>query len=98
MNFHLDQSILTLTTYSGFVYVLLCSNETYYVGYSTKLHDRLRKHFSGQGAVFTKRNKPISVLSFESNVPKYRELEVWKFYSSVFGESRVGGFNSKYLS
>ena len=79
-----------------FVYVLACAQDKYYVGYSTKLHERLVRHFAGRGAVFTKRYKPQSVLMYRSVLSKTEEFEVFLKFVQVFGEDNVGGFNLDY--
>ena len=50
---------------SGYVYILLCEGENYYVGSTVDLGRRLRQHFSGEGANFTRKHPPISLIYFE---------------------------------
>ena len=47
----------------GFVYVLQCERETWYVGWSADLHTRIASHFLGAAAKWTKLHKPIAVHS-----------------------------------
>ena len=44
------------------IYILELEDGKYYVGKSHNLESRLRSHFNGEGAVWTKRYKPIRVL------------------------------------
>ena len=44
------------------VYVRKCQNGCYYVGQSTALQARLCEHFARQGAQWTAKNPPISVI------------------------------------
>ena len=48
-----------------YVYVILCSDEYYYVGTTTNVARRFSEHKNKQGAAFTKRHKPIKILSVD---------------------------------
>ncbi|HKY58458.1 MAG TPA: GIY-YIG nuclease family protein [Aeromicrobium sp.] len=43
------------------VYILRCSDGSYYVGSTVNLEARLRQHESGEGAEYTKRRRPVSL-------------------------------------
>ncbi len=49
-----------------YVYILQCSNESYYTGSTKFLESRLKKHFSGLGANHTKKFPPQAVVYLES--------------------------------
>ena len=52
------------------VYILLCEGGRFYCGISNNLESRFKVHLSGKGAVFTKINRPVSILAakaFESH-------------------------------
>lgn len=49
----------------GFMYILLCDNETYYVGSTIDLEKRFDQHLRGKGANYTKENAPIEIVYFE---------------------------------
>ena len=44
------------------LYVLECENSKYYVGITTDVYARLRRHKAGKGANFTRANKPIRII------------------------------------
>lgn len=57
-----------------YVYVILCSDEHYYVGTTTNVTKRFSEHKSGHGAAFTKRHKPIKIISVDDlGVVSYRD-------------------------
>lgn len=43
------------------VYILRCSNQTYYTGYTDNLEKRFQDHLSGKGSKYTRSFKPISI-------------------------------------
>jgi putative endonuclease len=49
----------------GYVYILKCSNDTYYTGSTTDLEARLQQHQSGEGANYTKKHLPIKLVYYE---------------------------------
>ena len=49
----------------GFMYVLLCSDGTFYTGSTRDLVTRLRQHKAGVGAAYTSRRLPVSLLYYE---------------------------------
>ena len=44
------------------VYILRCSDGSYYVGSTVNLEYRLRQHDLGEGAEYTKRRRPVSLV------------------------------------
>ena len=62
------------------VYVLLCSDDTYYVGFTSDLAKRLAEHDLGIGASYTATRRPLKLLwrgAFNS------ELDARKFEHKV---------------
>lgn len=47
---------------SGYVYVLRLEGGRFYVGYSQDVSRRLRQHFTGNGAAWTKLHRPVEVV------------------------------------
>lgn len=57
-----------------YVYVILCSDERYYVGTTTNVAKRFNEHKSKRGAAFTKRHRPIKIVSVDDlGVVSYRD-------------------------
>jgi len=64
----------------GWMYILLCSNGSYYTGSTNDLGKRIVEHQKGEGANFTKKHLPIELVYYEvfNRVDKafYREKQV----------------------
>lgn len=60
--------------YNVGVYVLELTGEKYYVGMSGNLEQRMNEHWSGEGAIWTKKHPPVRVVT-TYNVQDYSELE-----------------------
>ena len=50
---------------SWFVYILRCADGTYYVGHCEDLDSRLACHQSGDGAEWTPRRRPVTLVHSE---------------------------------
>ena len=65
---------------SGYMYILLCDDGSYYTGSTTDLELRLEQHFNGEGANHTRKHKPVKLLYFEEfdriDEAYYREKQV----------------------
>jgi len=48
-----------------FVYILQCSDETYYTGYTADLNNRLKLHNEGKGAKYTRDRKPTRLVWYK---------------------------------
>ncbi len=51
-----------------YVYVLLCSDGTFYTGYTKNVEERFRLHNEGRGARYTKTHPPQKVAYLETFV------------------------------
>jgi putative endonuclease len=49
----------------GYMYILKCSNGSYYTGSTKNLKKRLEEHNRGEGAKFTKAHLPLELLYYE---------------------------------
>jgi putative endonuclease len=67
---------------SFYVYILLCSDGSFYTGYTQNIDARARLHASGKGARYTRAHKPKKVAHvelFDSRVKAMkREREIKK--------------------
>ena len=65
------------------IYILLCANNEYYVGYTSDLERRLQEHQTGRGADFTKGHLPFKLVyteeypTFEEAYKRERQLHGW---------------------
>ncbi len=48
-----------------YVYILECSDGTYYTGWTVNLEERINKHNQGQGAKYTRTRSPVKLKYFE---------------------------------
>ena len=62
------------------MYILLCSDGSYYTGSTNNLELRLAQHQSGEGANHTKKRLPVQLLYFEEfdrvDEAFYREKQI----------------------
>ena len=75
------QSFLRIVaSYVHYVYVLACSDDTYYTGYTTDVDRRVAEHDAGDGAKYTRGRTPVTlqyVERFESqSTAMSREYDV----------------------
>jgi putative endonuclease len=49
-----------------YVYVVQCSDGSYYTGYTTDVQRRLTEHNEGDGAKYTKGRRPVTLVHVES--------------------------------
>ena len=49
----------------GYMYILLCSDGSYYTGSTIDLVKRLEQHQNGEGANHTKKRLPVKLVYFE---------------------------------
>ncbi len=50
---------------SHYVYVVKCSDDTLYTGYTTDVDRRVKEHNSGEGAKYTRGRTPVEVVHVE---------------------------------
>ncbi|ADQ16467.1 Excinuclease ABC C subunit domain protein [Leadbetterella byssophila DSM 17132] len=64
----------------GYMYILKCSDDSYYTGSTTNLELRLAQHQNGEGANYTKKRLPVTLVYYEefNRIDKafYREKQV----------------------
>ncbi len=49
-----------------FVYIIRCSDGTFYTGFTTDIERRILVHNDGKGAKYTKGRRPVELLHYES--------------------------------
>lgn len=66
------------------VYILQCSNQTYYTGYTTNLEKRFQEHCSGKGSKYTRSFKPTSIAqSWEIKGHKSIAMRIERYIKSL---------------
>ncbi len=67
---------------ANYTYLVLCSDGTYYCGWTTDPVRRVEVHNSGQGAKYTKARRPVRLVYLEERETKseamQREAEIKK--------------------
>lgn len=82
-----------------YFYVLLCSDNTFYGGFTTNLDHRLNAHNSGKGAKYTKSRRPVKMIYHETFLDKQQALkrEYWfKHHTRVWKEQFLKEHNVDY--
>ncbi len=70
----------------GYMYILLCDDGSYYTGSTNNLELRLKQHFAGEGANYTKKHPPVELLYYE---------EFDKIDEAFYREKQVQGWSRK---
>ncbi len=70
-------------TANGFMYILQCSDESFYTGSTYNLSKRLQQHKNGEGAEYTKLHLPVKLVYYETfttiNLAFEREKQIQKW-------------------
>lgn len=68
---------------SHFVYIVRCSDNSLYTGYTNNIEVRINKHNAGKGAKYTKTRRPVVLVYQEMYETKsealHREYEIKTF-------------------
>lgn len=65
-----------------YIYIVRCSDNTYYTGYTTNVDNRIKTHNSGKGAKYTRGRLPVYLMYKEEFSEKgdalRREMQIKK--------------------
>ncbi len=70
----------------GYMYLLLCSDGSYYTGSTIDLERRLEQHQNGEGANHTKKRLPVTLVYYE----EYSRID-----EAFYREKQVQGWSRK---
>ena len=70
----------------GYMYILECSDGSYYTGSTNDLELRLHQHLNGEGSNHTKKRLPVKLLYFE---------EFTRIDDAFYREKQVQGWSRK---
>jgi putative endonuclease len=70
----------------GYMYILKCSDGSYYTGSTNDLECRLAQHQSGEGANFTRKHLPVELVYFE----EFQQID-----EAFYREKQVQGWSRK---
>lgn len=51
---------------NNYVYIVRCSDQTLYTGWTNHLKERIEAHNAGKGAKYTKARRPVELVYFET--------------------------------
>lgn len=71
---------------NGWMYILECSDGSYYVGSTNNLELRLMQHQNGEGSIYTKTRLPVKLVYFE----EFRRID-----EAFYREKQVQGWGRK---
>ena len=71
---------------TGYMYILRCSDNTYYTGSTIDLERRLEEHQTGIGANYTRERLPVTLVYFE----EYDRIDL-----AFYKEKQVQGWGRK---
>jgi putative endonuclease len=67
----------------GYTYILRCEGNNLYVGSTRNIERRFKQHLNGEGANFTRKNKPIEIVYLETHTridhAFYREKQIQRW-------------------
>lgn len=69
-----------------FVYILKCSDNTYYTGHTSNLEERIRRHVKGENA-YTKPRRPVTLISYIAFSDKYKAFAFEKYLKTGSGKA-----------
>ena len=58
-----------------FVYILQCSDNTLYTGWTTDLNRRIAEHNAGRGARYTRSRRPVKLVYHETQPDRRRAMQ-----------------------
>ncbi|EJL71811.1 GIY-YIG nuclease family protein [Chryseobacterium populi] len=70
----------------GWMYIVLCSDGSYYTGSTNDLERRILQHQKGEGSNHTKKRLPVKLIYFE----EYERIDL-----AFYREKQVQGWNRK---
>lgn len=73
-----------------YIYILLLEENKYYVGYSNNIIERLKAHFTGNGAEWTKKYKPIELIKIYRGDKNNEDIETLNLMK-IHGDNVRGG-------
>jgi len=63
------------TTTNAYVYILRCSDNSLYTGWTTNLERRLSEHNAGRGGRYTRIHKPVEMVFTEEHLTRSAAMQ-----------------------
>ena len=83
------------------IYILKLKENKYYIGKTNRtVNDRYQEHLDGNGSIWTKKYKPISIIKHIENSSPFDEDRYVKEYMAIYGIENVrgGSYNQEELN
>jgi predicted GIY-YIG superfamily endonuclease len=77
-----------------FTYIILCSNNKYYVGHTNNVELRFSRHLQKSGAKFTAQNEPVKILwkqEFKTEIEAIKREKQIKGWTRIKKEKLIEG-------
>lgn len=74
-----------------FIYILKLANDRYYVGKTNNVEKRYQEHLDGNGSLWTKTYKPLSIEKVLDLISDFDEDKYTKEYMAKYGIDKVRG-------
>lgn len=58
----------------NYTYIVKCSDDTYYTGWTNNLEKRIKSHNAGTGAKYTRPRLPVTLVYYEAYATKQEAL------------------------
>ena len=62
------------TSQVNYTYIVKCSDETLYTGWTNNLEKRIQNHNAGKGAKYTKARRPVELVYYERFLTKQEAM------------------------
>lgn len=59
----------------NYIYIVECSDHTYYTGWTNHLEARIQAHNEGKGAKYTKARRPVQLVHYETFETKQEAMQ-----------------------
>ncbi|MBQ0140442.1 MAG: GIY-YIG nuclease family protein [Kurthia sp.] len=76
-------------TNKHYMYVLRCSDDTLYTGYTNNIEKRMLTHNSGKGAKYTRSRLPIQCIYFEQFETKSQAMSAEYFFKKKTRQQKL---------
>ena len=79
-----------------YIYILECSDNTLYTGYTDNLEKRIKNHNAGKGAKYTKGRLPVQLLYYETFDDKKEAMSrEWYIKHKLTREEKINLINNQ---
>ena len=69
-----------------YVYILKCSDNTYYTGHTANLDERIKRHNKGEN-IYTKPRRPVVLVTYIAFSDKHKAIAFEKYLKSGSGKA-----------